>query len=89
MTAFDALDYAKVVSGVVTSLAVLDTQNATTVTAEPRLNLDEALESHHMLVVGAPLSGGQLSVALSSLLLGQLKQRLYERFSGNTVRPCS
>ena len=83
---FSAADHAKVVSGVVTALSALDTPAVDAVTRDVKLNLDEALDTHHCLVVGAPLRGGQVSATLSSLLFNQLKQRLYERF-GSGRRP--
>jgi type IV secretory pathway TraG/TraD family ATPase VirD4 len=85
-TAFDRADYAKVISGVVTALSALDIGGVDAVTRRPHLSLDDALDAHHCLVIGAPLRGGQVSVTLSSLLLNQLKQRLYERF-GQRRRP--
>ncbi|MDQ3777782.1 MAG: TraG/TraD/VirD4 family protein, partial [Actinomycetota bacterium] len=56
------------------------------VTRKPKLNIDTALDDHHLLVVGARLSGGEVSSTLSSLLVNQLRQRLYERF-GERRRP--
>lgn len=83
-------EYAKVISGVVTALSVLDSAAVDEVTQPAALrrplHLARALEEHRALFVVAPLSGGQLSVTLSGLLLGQLKQRLFERF-GATHRP--
>jgi type IV secretory pathway TraG/TraD family ATPase VirD4 len=78
---FSDFDYSKVISGVVTGLSALDSEAVAHVTREAKLDLDEALQTRHLLIVGAPLSGGQVSVTLSGLMLGQLKQRLFERFS--------
>lgn len=78
---FSDFDYAKVISGVVTGLSALDSEAVSQVTREAKLDLEDALSSHHLLIVGAPLSGGQVSVTLSGLMLNQLKQRLFERFS--------
>jgi Type IV secretory system Conjugative DNA transfer len=86
LVSFSVVDYAKVISGVVTALSVLDSPAVDEVTREAKLDLDDALDSHHCLIVGAPLRGGQISVTLSGLLLNQLKQRLFERFS-NGRRP--
>lgn len=83
---FSAADHAKVVSGVVTALSALDTPAVDAVTRDVKLNIEEALDTHHCLIVGAPLRGGQVSATLSSLLFNQLKQRLYERF-GDDRRP--
>jgi len=83
---FPPADYAKVVSGVVTALSALDLPDVDAVTARPVLDLAEALDEHHCLIVGAPLRGGEVSATLSSLLLNQLKQRLFERF-GHGSRP--
>jgi type IV secretory pathway TraG/TraD family ATPase VirD4 len=83
---FPAADYAKVISGVVTALSALDTAGVDAVTRLPKLDLEAALDDHHLLIVGAPLRGGQVSATLSSLLLNQLKQRLFERF-GQARRP--
>lgn len=73
-----------------TALSVLDSAAVDEVTQPAALrrplHLARALEEHRALFVVAPLSGGQLSVTLSGLLLGQLKQRLFERF-GATHRP--
>ncbi len=78
---FDPLDYPKVVSGVVTALAPMATAEVDAVTRTAELNLDAALDDHNLLVVGARLSGGERSATLSSLLVNQLRQRLYERFA--------
>ncbi len=77
-----ASDYARVVSGVVTALSVIDVPGVEAVTRRTALDLEGALDAHHCLVVGAPLRGGQVSATLSSLILNQLKQRLFERFGG-------
>ena len=52
----------------------------------PSIDLEQALDDHHLLIVCAPLRGGQVSETLSSLMLNQLKQRLYERFGKVAVR---
>ncbi len=83
-------DYAKVISGVVTALAALDTPNVSAVTRTARshrnLDLDATLDEHNCLIVVAPLKSGEVAATLSSLFLSQLAQRLYERF-GETRRP--
>lgn len=86
MAALPPGDYAKAVSGVVTALSALDLPDVEAVTATPKLDLEDALDSHHCLIVGAPLRGGQVSATLGGLVLNQLKQRLYERF-GQGRRP--
>lgn len=82
---FPPADYPKVVAGVVTALSALDNDgvNAVTQAAPGRTTLDlaTALDEPGLLIVGAPLRGGQISETLSSLLLNQLAQRLYERFT--------
>jgi type IV secretory pathway TraG/TraD family ATPase VirD4 len=87
---YPAADYPKVISGVVTALSTLDSPAVDAVTRStpnrPSIDLGQALDDHQMLVVGAPLKGGQVSAALSSLILNQLSQRLYERF-GQQRRP--
>lgn len=84
--AFPAADYPKVVSGVVTALSTLDIPDVDAVTGRATLDLERALDEHHLLIVGAPLRGGQVSATLASLILNQLKQRLFERF-GTGRRP--
>ena len=83
-------EYPKIISGVVTALSALDHPGVSAVTrsspARPSLVLERTLDDHHLLIVGAPLRGGQVSATLSGLLLNQLKQRLYERF-GQRRRP--
>jgi type IV secretory pathway TraG/TraD family ATPase VirD4 len=79
-------DYGKVISGVVTALSALDLPAVDTVTARRQLNLEETLSDHHLLIVVAPLRGGQVSATVSGLLLNQLKQRMFERF-GQGGRP--
>ena len=86
LTGLPADDHMKVVSGVVTALSALDIPAVDAVTSRTKLDLEDALDGHHCLIVGAPLRGGQVSVTMSSLLLNQLKQRLYERF-GQRRRP--
>lgn len=84
---FPQADYPKVISGVVTALSALDGAAVDAVTRasakRPSINLDVALDDHGLLIVGAALKGGQVSATLSSLLLNQLAQRLYERFGGD------
>jgi type IV secretory pathway TraG/TraD family ATPase VirD4 len=84
---YPAADYPKVISGVVTALSALNTPGVNAVTAttpgKRGLDLDATLDNHCCLIVGAPLRGGQVSATLSSLLLNQLAQRLYERFGQN------
>jgi type IV secretory pathway TraG/TraD family ATPase VirD4 len=83
-------EYPKVVSGVVTALSALDIAGVSAVTrsapSRPSLDLERTLDDHHLLIVCAPLRGGQVSVTLSSLMLNQLQQRLYERFGQNRRR---
>jgi type IV secretory pathway TraG/TraD family ATPase VirD4 len=87
---FPTHEYPKVVSGVVTALSAIDTQGAGAVTAarsgDSKLSLESVLDAGECLIIGAPLRGGQLSATLSSLMLNQVAQRLYERF-GTSGRP--
>ncbi len=86
---FPGHEYPKVISGVVTALSALDTPGVAAVTAarrnEPKFDLEAALDNLQALIISAPLRGGQVSATLSSLMLNQLAQRLYERF-GKTRR---
>jgi type IV secretory pathway TraG/TraD family ATPase VirD4 len=81
---FPPHEYSKVISGVVTALSALDTPNVSTVMAakpgQEKLDLESALDENQALIIGATLRGGQVSATLSSLMLNQLAQRLYERF---------
>ena len=83
-------DYPKFISGVVTALSALDSGSVNAVTraapTRPSIDLETALGDHHLLIIGAPLKGGQVSTTLSSLMLNQLSQRLFERF-GTKGRP--
>jgi type IV secretory pathway TraG/TraD family ATPase VirD4 len=83
-------DYPKIISGVVTALSALDTPAVNAVTRaapnRPSIDLEQALDDHQLLIIGAALRGGQVSATLSSLMLNQLSQRLYERF-GQRRRP--
>lgn len=83
-------DYPKIISGVVTALSALDSSAVNTVTRSapnrPSIDLERALDDHQLLIIGAALKGGQVSATLSSLMLNQLSQRLYERF-GQDQRP--
>jgi type IV secretory pathway TraG/TraD family ATPase VirD4 len=83
-------DYQKVISGVVTALSALDTQGVNAVTraspTRPSIDLETALAERQLLIIGAAAKGGQVSATLSSLMLNQLAQRLYERFGGH-ARP--
>lgn len=83
-------EYQKVVSGVITALSGFDVQGASAVTAgrpgSSKVALEDVLEGGECLIVGAPLRGGQISATLSSLMLNQVTQRLYERF-GRQGRP--
>jgi type IV secretory pathway TraG/TraD family ATPase VirD4 len=79
-------EYPKVVSGVITALSGFDNQGASAITAAPpgapTLTLESVLDAGECLIIGAPLRGGQISTTLSSLMLNQVAQRLYERFGG-------
>jgi type IV secretory pathway TraG/TraD family ATPase VirD4 len=83
-------EYPKIISGAVTALSALDSANVSAVTrsapGRPSIDLETTLDDHHLLIVCAPLRGGQVSATLSSMMLNQLKQRLYERF-GQSRRP--
>ncbi|MDX6720556.1 MAG: hypothetical protein QOJ63_2810 [Solirubrobacteraceae bacterium] len=83
-------DYPKIIGGVVTALSALDTSGVNQVTRatakRPSINLEAALDDHQLLIIGAALKGGNVSATLSSMLLNQLSQRLYERF-GQKRRP--
>ena len=83
-------DYPKIIGGVVTALSALDSAAVNQVTRatpkRPSIDLEVALEDHQLLIIGAALKGGNVSATLSSLLLNQLAQRLYERF-GQKRRP--
>lgn len=83
-------DYPKIISGVVTALSALDSASVNAVTraapTRPSIDLEGALSDHQMLIIGAALKGGQISTTLSSLMLNQLSQRLFERF-GSQSRP--
>lgn len=87
---FPAAEYPKIISGVVTALSTINTPAANSVMRADRglsaLRLDDALDAHSLLIIGAALRGGQLATTLSSLLLNQLTQRFYERF-GAERRP--
>lgn len=87
---FPPHEYPKVISGVVTALSAIETSGVTAVTTSrkgaTKFDLEAALDEHQALIIGAPLRGGQVSATLSSLILNQLAQRLYERF-GQSHRP--
>lgn len=88
---FPPHEYPKVISGVVTALAALDTPGVTAViSARPKepdkFDLEAQLDGGAGLIIGAPLRGGRVSETLSSLMLNQLAQRLYERFGSSRRR---
>lgn len=77
----DPIDYPRVVSGLMNALQPLAGKAVDAVTREPQLGLDDLLAQPGLLVCGAPLGDGRLSVATSSLLLSLLTQRVYERMA--------
>lgn len=77
----DPVDYPRVVSGLMNALQPLASTAVDAVTRERQLALDDLLSHPGLLVCGAPLGDGRLSVATSSLLLAQLTQRVYERMA--------
>jgi len=83
-------EYAKAISGVVTALSLLDNRAVDAITrasaSRPSLDLARCLDEHGLLIVGAPLRGGEVSATLAGLMVNQLAQRLYERF-GSRRRP--
>lgn len=74
-------DFSKATSGIRPALAALCTTNINRVTARTQLDIDQALDSPGLIVIGARLSGGAVSEKLSALALGVFLQRLNERLS--------
>jgi type IV secretory pathway TraG/TraD family ATPase VirD4 len=78
----DPMDYRKSTQGVLSALQLLSTPKIDKVTtgARHRLSLDDLLSRRRMLVVVAPVAGGQTSQIMSGLFLNLLAQRIYRRF---------
>jgi len=78
-------EYMKAVSGVVNDLEMWDNPGLDTVTnTSTGINLNVLFDEPRLLVVGAPIHGGRISEAASSLLLSQVVNRLYRRFATNS-----
>ena len=75
-------EYLKAVSGVVNDLEIWDHPGLDAVTdtrMTSGIELDVLFDEPRLLVVGAPIHGGRISEAASSLLLSQVVNRLYRR----------
>jgi type IV secretory pathway TraG/TraD family ATPase VirD4 len=79
-------DYLQAVSGIINVLEVWDHPGLDAVTRRAGLDLDQFLDSPSLLIVAAPIHGGRISEASSSLLLSQLIHRLYRRFTSKAGR---
>lgn len=75
-------DYPRAISGVTTALGRLDIAGVAEVTKASGFKLTDLFASPMLLVVAAPMKGGEAARFLSSLFLNLLAQRLYRRFSG-------
>jgi len=79
-------EYLKAVSGVVNDLEIWDNVGLDSVTdtrTGPGIDLNVLFDEPRLLVVGAPIHGGRISEAASSLLLSQVVNRLYRRFASS------
>lgn len=74
-------DYSQATSGLVNALEVLEHGGLKSITSRDELQIDQLFDSPRLLVVGAPLHAGKIGVAASSLLLSQVINRLYRRFT--------
>jgi type IV secretory pathway TraG/TraD family ATPase VirD4 len=73
-------DYPKAISGVTTALGRLDLAGVAAVTQPSAFKLTDVFAQPTLLVVAAPMKGGEAARFLSSLFLNLLAQRLYRRF---------
>lgn len=73
-------DYPRAISGVMTALGRLDTAGVNAVTQPSPFRLGDLFAVPSLLVVTAPLKGGDTARFLASLFLNLLAQRLYRRF---------
>jgi type IV secretory pathway TraG/TraD family ATPase VirD4 len=81
-----ASDYLQVISGVINDLEVWEHPGLRAVTAHQQLDLGTLFDRGALLVVGAPIHGGRTSEAASGLLLSQIINRLYRRFTAQSGR---
>lgn len=81
-----ASDYQKAVSGAVNALEIWDNVGLDAVTRRDGLDLDSLFDRPSLLVVGAPIHGGSISQASSSLMISQVINRLYRRFTHSRGR---
>jgi type IV secretory pathway TraG/TraD family ATPase VirD4 len=73
-------DYPRAISGVTTALGRLDMAGVAAVTQPSSFKLTDLFARPTLLVVAAPMKGGESARFLSSLFLNLLAQRLYRRF---------
>jgi type IV secretory pathway TraG/TraD family ATPase VirD4 len=80
LNGLSATDYPRAISGVTTALGRLDTAGVDAVTQPSQFQLTDLFSRPTLLVVTAPMKGGDTARFLSSLFLNLLAQRLYRRF---------
>ena len=73
--------FAEMTSGVVNALELWDTSGLRRVSSRPELQLSDLLDTPSLLVVGAPLHFGRTSEVASGLILSQIVNMLFRRFS--------
>jgi type IV secretory pathway TraG/TraD family ATPase VirD4 len=73
-------DHSRQISGVVTALGRLDLAGVAAVTQPSAFRLTDLFNKPALLVVAAPMKGGDAARFLSSMFLNLLAQRLYRRF---------
>jgi type IV secretory pathway TraG/TraD family ATPase VirD4 len=79
-------NYLQIVSGVINDLEIWENDGLEEITKVPQLDLDQLFDGPNLLVIGAPIQGGRISEAASSLILSQIINRLYRRFTTDSGR---
>jgi type IV secretory pathway TraG/TraD family ATPase VirD4 len=80
LSGLSSTDFPRAISGVTTALGRLDTAGVNAVTQPSAFRLTDLFARPALLVVAAPMKGGDTARFLSSLFLNLLAQRLYRRF---------
>jgi type IV secretory pathway TraG/TraD family ATPase VirD4 len=74
-------NYAQIISGLINDLEIWDNDGLQAVTSSDSLDLNSLFDNPNLLIVGAPIYGGRISEAASGLMLSQIVNRLFRRFS--------
>jgi len=79
-------DYRQAISGVINDLEIWDNVRLDAVSAQSGIDIDQLFSEPPLLIVRAPIHNGRISGAASGLILSQVINLLYRRFTSPSAR---